>query len=109
MDATIQRIADYACGLRFEDLGDETVHQAKRRIIDTVGCMLGGYDAAPCRIARVIAVRAFSEPGARIVGMAHRTLPELATFANGVMGRYLDGNDTFPGGGVSWWGSTSSP
>lgn len=99
MDATIQRIADYACGLRFEDLGDETVHQAKRRIIDTVGCVLGGYDAAPCRIARNIAARALTEPGARIIGMPHRTLPELATFANGVMGRYLDGNDTFPGGG----------
>ena len=26
-------------------------------------------------------------------------MPELATFANGVMARYLDGNDAFPGGG----------
>lgn len=34
-----------------------------------------------------------------MLGTARRTLPELAAFANGVMIRYLDGNDTFPGGG----------
>jgi 2-methylcitrate dehydratase len=99
MDATIQRIADYACALRYDDLGEETVHQTKRRIIDTIGCALGGYDAEPCRIARAIASRAAGDPGARIFGTQHRALPELAAFANGVMGRYLDGNDTFPGGG----------
>lgn len=99
MDATIRRIADYACALRFDALGEETVHQAKRRIIDTVGCALGGYEAEPCRIARALASRATGAPGARILGAPHRVLPELAAFANGVMGRYLDGNDTFPGGG----------
>lgn len=99
MDATMQRVAAYARALEFDSLGAETVHQAKRRIIDTLGCALGGYDAEPCRIARTIASRAVSDPGARILGTPHRTLPELAAFANGVMGRYLDGNDTFPGGG----------
>ncbi len=34
-----------------------------------------------------------------MLGTAHRALPELAAFANGVMFRYLDGNDTYPGGG----------
>jgi 2-methylcitrate dehydratase len=34
-----------------------------------------------------------------VLGTAHRALPELAAFANGVMFRYLDGNDTYPGGG----------
>ena len=37
--------------------------------------------------------------GARIIGTDHRTLPELAAFANGVMVRYLDANDAYPGGG----------
>jgi 2-methylcitrate dehydratase len=99
MDATIERIAAYARALQFDSLGEDAVHQTRRRIIDTLGCALGGYDAAPCRIARSLASRAASDPGARIYGTQHRTLPELATFANGVMGRYLDGNDTFPGGG----------
>jgi 2-methylcitrate dehydratase len=34
-----------------------------------------------------------------VLGTARRALPELAAFANAAMGRYLDGNDCFPGGG----------
>ena len=99
MDTTIERVASYANGFRSESLPQDVIHQTKRRIIDTLGCALGGYDAEPCRIARKIATRVKSDSGARVLGTNHRTLPELATFANGVMARYLDGNDTFPGGG----------
>jgi len=99
MDSTIERIAGYAGGFRFESLPREVIIQTKRRIIDALGCALGGYDAEPCRIARKIASRVASDTGARVLGTHHRTLPELAAFANGVMARYLDGNDTFPGGG----------
>ena len=34
-----------------------------------------------------------------MIGTSHRTLPELAAFANSVASRYLEGNDTYPGGG----------
>ena len=44
-------------------------------------------------------MRAEVESGARVLGMAGRALPELAAFANAAMGRYLDANDCFPGGG----------
>ena len=91
MDTTIERVASYASGFRSESLPQDVIHQTKRRIIDTLGCALGGYDAEPCRIARKIATRVKSDSGARVLGTNHRTLPELATFANGVMARYLDG------------------
>ena len=99
MDSTIERIAAYARALTFESLTEEAVHETKRRIIDTLGCALGGYDAEPCRIARKIAGRVKSDSGGRILGTSHRTLPDLAAFSNGIMARYLDGNDAFPGGG----------
>ena len=99
MDATIERIAAYATALGFEALPPKAVHETKRRLIDALGCGLGGYDDEPCRIARSIAARVTADRGARILGTVHRTLPELAAFANGVMVRYLDGNDTLPGGG----------
>src|SRR5215467_1896428 len=98
-DATIRRIADYAAGLRFEDLSSDTVHACKRRIVDTLGCAIAAFDAEPCRIARAIALRSEPAGGARVLGTARRALPELAAFANAAMGRYLDGNDCFPGGG----------
>ncbi len=99
MDETIERIAAYASGLGFDALTPKAVHEAKRRMIDALGCGLGGYEDAPCRIARKLAARVSCEGGARILGTSQRTLPELATFTNGVMIRYLDGNDTLPGGG----------
>jgi 2-methylcitrate dehydratase len=99
MDDTIEHIATYAATLEFSSLPDKVVHETRRRIIDMIGCALGGYDDEPCRIARAIAARAETREGARILGTSLRTLPELATFANGVMARYLDGNDTLPGGG----------
>jgi 2-methylcitrate dehydratase len=99
VDTTIERIAAYAQALTFESLPREAVHETRRRIIDALGCGLGAYDDEPCRMARKLASRVKVESGARILGTLHRTLPELATFANGVMTRYLDGNDTLPGGG----------
>src|SRR3954470_23491580 len=99
MDSNVQRIADYAHALRFADLPSSVVHDCKRRLVDTLGCALAAFDAEPATIARRNALRVSDPRGASVMGTAHRTLPELATFANGVMVRYLDGNDTLPGGG----------
>ncbi len=98
-DDTIRRIADYVSGLSFSDLPSAAVHAAKRRIADTLACGIAAFDEEPCRIARALALRADVPQGARILGTGRRALPELAAFANGVMTRYLDGNDCFPGGG----------
>jgi 2-methylcitrate dehydratase len=48
----------------------------------------------PPKIARHYAMESTADPGARILGTKHYTTLELAAFANGVMGRYLDFNDT---------------
>jgi 2-methylcitrate dehydratase len=93
MDSMIERLADYAAGLRYKDLTPEAIHECKRRLIDTLGCLAGGFDAQPSVIARALARRVRSEPSARILGTQERSTPELAAFANGVMMRYLDFND----------------
>jgi 2-methylcitrate dehydratase len=93
MDSMIEQLADYATGLRYQDLAPEAVHECKRRLIDTLGCLAGGYDAGPSIIARSLARRVRGDPSARILGTQERSTPELAAFANGVMMRYLDFND----------------
>src|SRR5262245_992314 len=95
----VPQLAEYASTLEFTDLPPAAVHHCKRSLVDTLGVALGAYDAEPSRIARTLARRASADPGARIIGTAYRALPELAAFANGVMARYFDGNDVFPGGG----------
>lgn len=99
MDTVVARIADYASAMRYEDFSASDIHECKRRVVDTFGCALGAYHAEPSRIARVLALRVNAIPGSHVLGTAHRTLPELAAFAFSSMGRYLDANDTYPGGG----------
>jgi 2-methylcitrate dehydratase len=99
MDNTIGEIVDITCALKFTDLSDAAIHECKRRLIDTIGCAVSAFDADACRMARSIALRTAVSNGASVIGSRRRTLPELATFANGVMGRFLDGNDCCPGGG----------
>lgn len=100
MDATLKKITDFAFQLSYDELPPVAIHECKRRIIDTLACALGGFNAEPSRIARAIAGRVSSETPARILGTLEQSSPELAAFANGVMIRYLDLNDaTGTGGG----------
>ena len=99
MDKTAQRLVDFTLGLRREDLDEEVLHQAKRRVVDSIACALGAYTSPPSRIARRLAVRIAGHGGARVFGSLVRTTLDQAAFANGVMTRYLDFNDSGLGGG----------
>jgi 2-methylcitrate dehydratase len=99
VDTFVKQIADHGRDRRWHKLPAPILHESKRRIIDTLGCAIAAFDAEPSRVARELGTRVAAREGARILGTDHRTLPELATFANGVMARYLDGNDVYPGGG----------
>jgi 2-methylcitrate dehydratase len=90
-----ERLSAYAAGLRFEDLPPEAVHEAKRRLIDSLGCAMGAYSSEPATIARIVAQTVSSAFPATVIGTAHRSSPEMAAFANGVLFRYLDYNDTY--------------
>ncbi|UVT15067.1 MAG: MmgE/PrpD family protein [Nitrospira sp.] len=89
------RLARYGRSLRYGDLPHAVVHEAKRRVLDSLGCALGAWNASPCRIARRIARIVKVPQGATLWGTHHKTLPDLATFANGGLVRYLDFNDTY--------------
>ena len=101
MDKTTKLICAYAVGLTFDDLGPEVVHQVKRIVIDTLGCAMGGFTSRPAQISRDLALRVTSSTPSRILGTDDYSSPDMAAFANGVMLRYLDCNDSYfsPGGG----------
>lgn len=97
----VEQLSAYAANLRYEDLPPQVVKTAKRVIIDSVGCALGGYDSAPEKIARDLAGMTSSKQPATVMVSGLKTSPELATFANGVMIRYLDFNDGYTSTGES--------
>jgi len=91
-----RRMAQWANALRYQQLPAKTVHEVKRRVIDSIATTLGAYHSHPAKIVREKAM-SVSDPKAKatVWGTPHRTLPELAAFANGAMVRYLDYNDTY--------------
>jgi 2-methylcitrate dehydratase len=95
MDPTIAQLSDYAVSLQYSDIPSETVHECKRRLIDTLACAIGAFGAEPSKIARAIARRTTGDQSARILGTSRTSSPELAAFATGVMVRYLDFNDQY--------------
>src|SRR5205807_9836677 len=88
------RLADYACQLRFEDLPASVVHETKRRFIDSLATAVGAMDAEAYAIAKRCALRLQGEQGASLLG-GGRSSTEWATFVNGLLIRYLDFNDTY--------------
>ncbi len=100
MDATTDYLSDYACRLTYDDLSPETVHQVKRTLVDTLGCGAGAFESGPASIARRMAARVQGRPSARILGTRETTSTDLAAFANTVLVRYLDCNDTYAARGT---------
>jgi 2-methylcitrate dehydratase len=97
MDNMAEYLSRYTAALAFEDLSAEVVHQAKRLLVDTLGCAIGGYPSEPSKIARALAGDVSSRQPATVFGSGQQTSLELASFANGVMIRYLDFNDGYTG------------
>lgn len=95
MPTLAERLAHYAVNLKFEQLDTRTVHEVRRRLLDSLACALGAWDAPAPRVARAICRQVCSEPAATYLGGARKTLPALAAFCNGVLFRYLDYNDTY--------------
>jgi 2-methylcitrate dehydratase len=93
-ESLAHRLAAYSCSLRYEDLPEPVVHEAKRRFIDSLATAVGAMDADAYAIARRCAQHVQSRPGASLLGGGHSSI-EWATFLNGLLIRYLDYNDTY--------------
>jgi 2-methylcitrate dehydratase len=95
MDQTTRTLASYVANLAYEHLTPNAVHETKRRLIDSIGCAIGGCNSEPARIARSAAADASGQPTAHLLLSGESTSIEMAAFANTVMVRYLDCNDTY--------------
>ncbi len=91
------RLAELVHSIRYQDLPAAVVHEAKRLILDTLGCALGGYRSEPSVIARRVARELGGSAEATLIGDGGKTSCALATLVNGTMIRYLDGNDYYFG------------
>ena len=99
MDAITTAIADHAAGLAFERIPRDIVHEAKRHLIDSLACAVGGYGCEAAAMGRHVARGAVPAAFAgRILGCGQEATAEAATFVHTAMIRTLDFNDTVHGG-----------
>ncbi|WP_324715808.1 MmgE/PrpD family protein [Carboxydochorda subterranea] len=88
-------MGEYAASVRWEDLPPETVHEVKRRLLDSVGVAMAAFTEDSPKAARAYAYEWPVTSGATLWGTAFIAPADVAAFANGVMVRYLDFNDTY--------------
>lgn len=88
-------MADFVAGLRYEDLPAPVVEQAKRVLLDAIGCALAAFteDARKAGIATRLAAQ-FAASGRSTVIGGVRTHPAVAALANGMLINATDNDDT---------------
>jgi 2-methylcitrate dehydratase PrpD len=91
-------LAEFAAGIRTEDLPTDVVHQAVRCLVDWLGCTLAGSATDEAALVRT-GIGAI-DPGdgsrtATIVGARQRASAGYAALANGIAAHVLDFDDTF--------------
>src|SRR5579884_1227878 len=88
-------MARWAADMRFEDLPREAVYQAKRFLLDSMGCALGGYQQRDVMIALEVLNEIAGPGAATILGTGLHVDAVSASLANALMIRCMDYNDIY--------------
>lgn len=92
-------MGQWIAALQYEDLPTAVVEKAKRLLLDTLGCALGGFNAEPVKFAQKTVFLKGGHPQSTLIGLGRKVSADQAAFINGMAIRYLDFNDYTPPGG----------
>jgi len=95
MTTITRTISDWATGVRYEDLPPEVVHEAKRFLMDSVGCALGGAQQHDVHIARDVLSETAGSGDCRVMVTGELWDPVSASLINALMIRVMDYNDIY--------------
>lgn len=95
MDSISRKIARFSLALKYHDLPDDVVHEAKRYLYDSVGCAFGGYKTHDVEIVKAIYADQGGKPEATVIGSGDEIPAYNAAFLNSLMVRALDYNDIY--------------
>ncbi len=95
MDSITHTMARFALGLQYEDAPTDAVHEAKRFLLDSVGCALAAVLNEDMQAAHRYVVALGGTEEATVIGSDHRTNAVNAALMNALLVRALDYNDIF--------------
>ena len=88
-------ISKFAASLKFADLSPDAVYQAKRFLLDALGCALGGYRQHDVSVALQVLDEIAGRGPCTVIGSGRRVDPVSASLANALMIRCMDYNDIY--------------
>jgi 2-methylcitrate dehydratase len=89
------KMSRWAAGLTYQQLSQEAVYQAKRFLLDSIGCALGGYQQHDVKIALEVLDEIAGRGPATVIGTGKRIDAVSASLANALMIRCMDYNDIY--------------
>ena len=89
------KMSRWAASLDYKHLSQDAVYQAKRFLLDSVGCALGGYQQHDVKIALEVLDEIAGKGPATVIGTGKRIDPVSASLANALMIRCMDYNDIY--------------
>ncbi len=89
------KMARWAADLKFEHIGGNAVHEARRYLLDSLGCAFGGLRQEDAEIALDVLEEIGGKGNATIFGTGKKTDPVTASLANALMVRVMDYNDIY--------------
>ena len=93
-------LAAFLARFRFEDLPEAAVHEARRGVLDWIGCALAGSRHPTVGKLLPVLKALNAQPQATVLGHKLKLGLTEAALANGQMGHMLDFDDTHMGGVV---------
>jgi len=94
-DTVTAKMARWAAALDYKHLSRDAVYQAKRFLLDSVGCALGGYRQHDVKIALEVLNEIAGRGASTVIGTGKRIDPVSASLANALMIRCMDYNDIY--------------
>ncbi len=90
-----EKIARWACELKFEDISTEAVDAAKRFLYDSIGCALGGVQFEDVESAERVIQGLGGAPQCTLIGSGAKTNVDYGTLFNSLAIRAMDYNDIY--------------
>ena len=95
MKSITHQMAQFSRSLQYEDIPADAVHEAKRFLIDSMGCALAAVRNEDMQAAHRYIVGLGGTPEATVIGSGHRTNVANAALMNALLVRALDYNDIY--------------
>jgi 2-methylcitrate dehydratase len=89
------KMSRWAAGLEYKHLSKDAVYQAKRFLLDSVGCALGGYQQHDVKIALEVLDEIAGRGPATVIGTGKKLDVVSSSLANALMIRCMDYNDIY--------------